>query len=194
MNSFFTNPCRNCAVKSIFCPCCLFIAHSAFLDAGSRRPRRWALLPACGPSSIVPTSLTSIFIEHQLLEPFLGDFRMGRYKTCDPVLRLSILRYVCNTDEHAVCTHRVNDHGGTRHDQRIVCCNGERDTDRMTTPKRAIRRLSHGRNHLCNCKTGLHISAYGIQENQKTINTCPPRHGQEQEIVLIARRFRALAE
>ena len=24
--------------------------------------------------------------------------------------------------------------GGTRHDQRIVCCNGERDTDRMTAP------------------------------------------------------------
>ena len=74
-------------------------------------------------------------IEHQLLEPFLGDFRMGRYKTCDPILRLfHITVRLCNTDEHAVCTHRVNDHGGTRHDQRIVCCNGERDTDRMTAP------------------------------------------------------------
>ena len=60
---------------------------------------------------------------------------------------------------------------------------------------RENRRLSHGRNHLCNCKTGLHISAYGIQENQKTINTFVLLGtGKSRENVFIARRFRALAE
>ena len=99
------------------------------------------------------------------------------------------LRYA---DHNACEPHRVDRHGGARHDERPVCRHRERHADGMPAAENdARRRLAHSGNHLGKAEPRFNVAADGVEQYEQCADIlCFLYCGEQRHDVLVLGRFR----
>ena len=113
---------------------------------------------------------------------------MTRHEGDDPLLKpLEIVVGLGRGDHRAGGTDRMNGHGGGGHGKAPLCCHRQRHADGVAAAQdNGYRGLGHARDQLCDGKTRLYVTAYGVEQKQDAVDVLRRLQlGQQRQHMLI---------
>ena len=102
-------------------------------------------------------------------------------KACDALLYFFKIACCLGDAEHQTAgSHRMHGHRGGRHDHGEICADGERNADGVSAAQHQRNGGSpHTGDHLSDRKTGFHITAHGVQQDQQSLNAAVLLNGDQ---------------